>query len=327
MATHQPGRRIVVGVDGSECALQAVRWAAAEALRRRLPLRLVSAYIWPSGRLVGDPRVAIEYRRILRDAADEQLAAAARTAATVAPALEVEQMPVDGLAEQVLEAESVDAALVVLGDRGLGGFTGLLIGSVSVALAAHAGCPVVVIRGPEPDTAVPRTGGRRCRRNACGRGRRRVRLRGRRAALRSVAVHTWQDQLIDPRMATLLDFGAITAADREVLAEPLAGWSEKYPTCRCDGSSSATGPPTPWCRSRAPRSSWSSGSRGRGGLTGMLLGSVSQAVPHHAHCRSPSSGHRWPQPLAGVLIDPSACEPLQGDGERPQRRFGDPGLR
>jgi len=287
MATHRPGRRIVVGVDGSECALQAVRWAAAEAVRRHLPLRLVSAYTWPSGRLVGDTGLAIDNRRIRRDAADEQLAAAARTAATVAPALEVEQMPVDGLPEQVLEAESVDAALAVLGDRGLGRLTGLLIGSVSVALATHARCPVVVIRGPEPDTAAPRTEPVVVGVDETPAGGAAVAFAFEAAALRGVplvAVHTWQDQLIDPRMVTLLDFDAIAAREQQVLAERLAGWSEKYPDVSVRRLVVRDRAAHALMEESSAAQLLVVGSRGRGGLAGMLLGSVSRAVLHHAHC-------------------------------------------
>jgi nucleotide-binding universal stress UspA family protein len=55
MGENSIRRAVVAGVDGSECGLQAVRWAAAEAARRHLPLRLVSAHAWPSGGLVGEP--------------------------------------------------------------------------------------------------------------------------------------------------------------------------------------------------------------------------------------------------------------------------------
>jgi nucleotide-binding universal stress UspA family protein len=253
--------------------------ATAPATPARLGLHLA---IRTPGRRTG---LAIDYRRIRRDAVDEQLAAAARTAATVASALEVEQMPVDGLPEQVLEAESVDAALVVLGDRGLGGLTGLLIGSVSVALATHARCPVVVIRGPESDTMAPRTEPVVIGVDETPAGGAAVAFAA--AALRGVplvAVHAWQDQLIDPRMATLLDFDAIAAAEREVLAERLAGWSEKYPDVSVRRLVVRDRAAHALVQESGAAQLLVVGSRGRGGLTGMLLGSVSHAVLHHAHC-------------------------------------------
>ena len=60
-------RPVVAGVDGSESALAAVGWAAAEAARRRLPLRLLAAHTWPAGGLVGDPGLGVDPRAVLRE--------------------------------------------------------------------------------------------------------------------------------------------------------------------------------------------------------------------------------------------------------------------
>ncbi len=287
MQEHGAGRGVVVGVDGSECALQAVRWAAAEAGRRRLPLRLVAAYSWPGGRLVGDPGLGVDHRRVLRDLAEEQLAAAARTAAAVTPGLAVEQVPVQGLPVPVLHAESARAALVVLGDRGLGGFTGLLVGSVAVDLAAHAVCPIVVVRGPEPDPAAPRPEpvvvgvGDSAASGAA------VAFAFEAAALRGVplvAVHTWRDPLVDATMAPSLDLEATTADEGEVLAERLAGWGGEYPEVSVRRLVLRDGAARALVRESASAQLLVVGSRGRSGLAGMLLGSVSQAVLHHARC-------------------------------------------
>jgi hypothetical protein len=77
MGQNQIRRAVVAGVDGSECSLQAVRWAAAEAVRRQLPLRLVAAHAWPSGGLIGDPGLGVDYRAVLRDVVLGHLATAA----------------------------------------------------------------------------------------------------------------------------------------------------------------------------------------------------------------------------------------------------------
>ena len=68
---------VVAGVDGSECGLQAVRWGAAEAGRRHLPLRLVAAHSWPVGGLVGDPGLGLDPRAVLCDVVLGHLATAA----------------------------------------------------------------------------------------------------------------------------------------------------------------------------------------------------------------------------------------------------------
>jgi nucleotide-binding universal stress UspA family protein len=149
MQAQQLRRTVVVGVDGSESALAAVRWAAAEAGRRRLPLRLIHVLRWPEIRHIADPGLGFHYQEMLLRVAHEQVSAAIDAAAATAPGLETEQLIKAGYPVSVLEAESRRAQLLVLGHRGLGGVTGLLLGSVTVALAAHAACPVVVIRGAD----------------------------------------------------------------------------------------------------------------------------------------------------------------------------------
>lgn len=287
MGENSIRRPVVAGVDGSECSLQAVRWAAAEAARRRLPLRLVGAHAWLSGRLVGDPGLGVDYLAVLREAALERVAVAADAARQVAPGLEIEQADVTGLPVPVLRAESASAELVALGDRGLGGFTGLLVGSVAVELAAHASCPVVVVRGPEPDYVTPLPEPVVVGVDGSPASEAAVAFAFEAAALRGVplvAVHVWHDVLIDQTLAPLLDWDAIESDEREVLAERLAGWPAKYPDVPVRRLV---------VRDRAARTLVEEsgraqlvvvGSRGRGGFRGLLLGSVSQALLHHAHC-------------------------------------------
>jgi nucleotide-binding universal stress UspA family protein len=99
-----------------------------------------------------------------------------------------------------------------------------------------------------------------------------------------VAVHVWHDQLMDPTLAPLLERDALESDEREVLAERLAGWSAKYPDVAVRRLV---------VRDRAARALVEesgraqlvvAGSRGGGGFRGLLLGSVSQALLHHAHC-------------------------------------------
>jgi nucleotide-binding universal stress UspA family protein len=280
-------RAVVAGVDGSECGLQAVRWAAAEASRRRLPLRLVAAHSWPMGGLVGDPGLGVDPRAVLREVVLGHLAAAADAATRVAPQPEVERVEVTGYPVPVLQDESTRAELVVLGDRGLGGFTGLLIGSVAVDLAAHSACPVVVVRGPEPDYATPLpepvvvgVDGSPASEAAVAFAFEAASLRG----VPLVAVHVWRDLLVDPTMAPLLDWDAVESDEREVLAERLAGWTEKYPDVPVRRLVVRDRPARALVEESGRAQLVVVGSRGRGGFQGLLLGSVSQALLHHAHC-------------------------------------------
>lgn len=280
-------RAVVAGVDGSECSLQAVRWAAAEAARRLVPLRLVAAHAWPSGGLIGDPGLGVDHRAVMRDVVLGHLAAAAGAARQVASGLEVEQAEVAGYPESILPAESAHAEMVVLGSRGLGGFTGLLIGSVAVAVTAHAACPVVVVRGPEPDLTAPRAEPVVVGVDGSPVSEAAVAFAFEEASLRRVplvAVHVWRDRLLDAAVAPLLDWDAIESDERQVLAERLAGWSEKYPDVAVRRLVAYDRPARALVEESGRAQLVVVGSRGRGGLHGMLLGSVSQALLHHAHC-------------------------------------------
>ena len=302
MEQNQTQRAVVAGVDGSECGLQAVRWAAGEALRRQLPLRLVAAHAWPSGGLVGDPGLGVDYRAVLRDVVLGHLATAAADARQVAPELDIEQVEVTGYPVPVLLGESAHAEIVVLGDRGLGGFTGLLIGSVAVEVTAHASCPVIVVRGSEPDRTGPRPEPVVVGVDGSPTSEAATAFAFEAASLRRVplvAVHVWRDVLVDATMAPLLDWDVIDSDEREVLAERLAGWTEKYPDVPVRRLVARDRPARALVEESGRAQLVVVGSRGRGGFHGLLLGSVSQALLHNAHCpvavvRSP----RGDEPLA-----------------------------
>lgn len=138
---------VVVGVDGSEYALRAVRWAAAEATRRHVPLRIVSAIIPPppaaTGRL---RRECAEHARI-----EMCVDTATRVSEQEAPGLEIDHQLVMGRPHAVLVSESQRAQLLVVGFREVDRFAGPLIRSVAVTVATHAKCPVVIVRGVERD--------------------------------------------------------------------------------------------------------------------------------------------------------------------------------
>lgn len=287
MGQNQTQRAVVAGVDGSECGLQAVRWAAAEALQRQLPLRLVAAHAWPSGGLVGDPGLGVDYRAVLRDVVLGHLATAAADARQVAPELDIEQVEVTGYPVPVLLGESAHAEILVLGDRGLGGFTGLLIGSVAVEVTAHASCPVIVVRGSEPDRTGPRPEPVVVGVDGSPTSEAATAFAFEAASLRRVplvAVHVWRDVLVDATMAPLLDWDVIDSDEREVLAERLAGWTEKYPDVPVRRLVARDRPARALVEESGRAQLVVVGSRGRGGFHGLLLGSVSQALLHHAHC-------------------------------------------
>jgi nucleotide-binding universal stress UspA family protein len=138
---------VVVGVDGSDATRGAVHWAAEEAWRHGRRLKVVHALGTP--RAFGWPG---DGDAIVREAAG--LAEGWR------PALEVDTALVLGSASPVLAEQAKDAAVLVVGSRGLGAIAGIVLGSVSSYLTIHASCPVLVVRHAErwagPEVPLPR---------------------------------------------------------------------------------------------------------------------------------------------------------------------------
>ncbi|GAB3744084.1 universal stress protein [Amycolatopsis oliviviridis] len=138
---------VVTGVDGSEAALRAVRWAAGEAVRSERPLRLVHASAPPSHDYPNLEVTAAEIREAMWATGARRLEIAAAVARTSEPTLEIEAEARTGDPRVLLVEESWRAAVVVLGSRGLTGGGRLLLGSSGLALAVHGHCPVIVVRG------------------------------------------------------------------------------------------------------------------------------------------------------------------------------------
>ncbi|WP_416981903.1 universal stress protein [Streptomyces sp. T028] len=148
---------LVVGVDGSEPSLRAVDWAADEAALRGVPLRVVYASLWEryeGTALAGDHKTSEEVR------AGDIMAVAARRARKRHPGLEVSAEVVPEEPEYALVREGRNASALVLGTRGRSGFVEMLLGSVSLTVAAHADCPVIVLRGGHDNQVGAATGHR-----------------------------------------------------------------------------------------------------------------------------------------------------------------------
>ena len=134
---------IVVGVDGSEGATRAVDWAAAEAGRAGAELTIVGAWSY-GGHLASVPAPADEAHRVVQ--------VAHARAAERFPGVSVRDVVREGSPAYVLIEAGRDADLLVVGSRGLGGFRGLLLGSVGQHCLTHAACSVVVVRSPGVST-------------------------------------------------------------------------------------------------------------------------------------------------------------------------------
>ena len=140
---------IVVGVDHSDGAKEALRFALEEAKLRHATLRAVHAwqfsYIGVTGMEGALPAMGGELRDF-RDAAAAGLEATLREAIPTGGTVEIEPRVVEGAPAAVLVEESRGTDLLVVGSRGHGGFAQLLLGSVSQQCAHHAECPVVIVR-------------------------------------------------------------------------------------------------------------------------------------------------------------------------------------
>jgi nucleotide-binding universal stress UspA family protein len=135
--------RVVVGVDGSEASRAAVRWAAAEAKLRNAELVAVEAWEFSPLIFAADVPVALDELRTsveehLHSVVDDEVPEGTDVTEVV-----VEKAPVPALLD---ECGSGD--ILVVGSRGRGGFSGLLLGSVSQQVAQHGVCPVVIIHPP-----------------------------------------------------------------------------------------------------------------------------------------------------------------------------------
>jgi len=146
-------RVIIVGTDGTDSSMAAVAWAATEAQRRGLPLRIVYAYDWDWHESRFD--IGNEHLDVARQLADAVVAYAYDRAREVAPNADISTDTLVGHALPRLTEVAEGAELLVLGNRGRGGFAGLLLGSVSQHLIHHAGCPVAVVRPGLSETGQP----------------------------------------------------------------------------------------------------------------------------------------------------------------------------
>jgi nucleotide-binding universal stress UspA family protein len=279
---------VVVGVDGSPSSLDAVDLAAREARLRGCGLKVVHAFIWPAMHVPLGPSPLGPAEGGLRNLVGRMVAEAVERARSVAPEVEVTNAVVTGEPLTVLEAQSRTAALVVVGSRGLGGFVGLLLGSTAVHLAAHSHCPVLVVR----DQSRP------ARQIVLGvdgspAGDAAVEFAFAEAALRGtgiVALHAWTlwnaaaPPPQDPAMPYSYEPGMLTDGEERLLAEALADRRERYPSIWVEHTVVRGGAREALIEASRNAGLLVVGARGRGGFAGLLLGSVSQALLHHAHC-------------------------------------------
>ncbi|MFF0410319.1 universal stress protein [Kitasatospora sp. NPDC004745] len=263
-------RAVVVGVDPSEPNRAAVDWAADEASRRRADLRLVHARSGAAGPVEAQ-RLDREWTRVAADHPE----------VTVAAEL------VDGAPREALLTAAADAALLVLGARGAGGFPRLLVGSTSLHAAAHAACPVVVVH---QDAATGGDGGVVV--GVEGKDEEGPVLAyafetARRQSLPLTVVHAWSYPLVlgpGHEVPPVYEEGHIEAEHERLLAEALAGWRERFPDVAVTATAVRSGSAKELVSASAGHTLVVVGRRGEPSGPFGRLGSTSQAVVQYARC-------------------------------------------
>ncbi|MCV7004700.1 universal stress protein [Mycobacterium gordonae] len=281
MTTWNKGAKgLVVGVDGSSASNAAVAWAARDAAMRKVPLTLVhmlSAYVptFPQIPLPGGVAVWQEDdgRQVLEEAA-KLARESAGSALEIATELK-SSPPIPTLVEL-----SEGAEFVVVGSHGRGAFGRVLLGSVSSGVLRGAACPVAIVPGDEPAADAPVLVGI----DGSPASELATAIAFDEASRRGVdlrAVHAWSDvEVLD---VGGLDWPALQVESEQVLAERLAGWQERYPDVRVQRVVVCDRPARELVNQSTSVQLVVLGSRGRGGIAKMLLGSVSNAVVHSVH--------------------------------------------
>lgn len=284
---------ILVGIDGSDSGAEALRWAAAEAALRDRPLVIANVY---SVGVVGYPTdLPVTVFEALRKDSGQILAEAAAAVRADHPDLTVTTVTRSGAVIPLLIEESRGKELAVSGSRGLGGFTGLLLGSIGMGLAAHAACPVAVIRGsaaaPTVGNAAPVVVGV----DGSHEADQALQAAFAEAALRQSplrVVHCWQDPTTDlyttegdqPVSLPEFDEDAWRAYAAKALDENLAEVRTAHPEVTVESVVDWRRPTVALLDRAKDAQLLVVGSRGRGAFKGLVMGSTSRVMIQHAPC-------------------------------------------
>jgi len=269
--------QIVVGFDGSPESEHALRWAAAEARIRRVSLVICHVWHWPYG---FDP-VHSESIGIARRMAQHVLAKGVSIAAEIAPQVEVRGALESGGAASVLLHEASGAVMVVTGARGEDGIEGVAAGSVAIRVAGHALCPTVIIRDSAPADGPIVVG-----------------VDG--SAGSDAALALACEEAVLRRRTVLAVHAAPEGADSAELRRQagsrletqVAPWCTKYPHLEVRTKLVVQEPREALIGVAEGATLLVVGDRGTGGIDGMRLGAVSQAMVEYAPCPV-AVAHPW----------------------------------
>lgn len=278
---------VMVGYDGSSASEAATHWAAREAVSRRLPLVLAHAFTPPIGGFADGyiSSVGADVVTSMQEGAEASLRDMAAMLRTAHPGLEVHQEVMVASPPAALVEASDGATILVVGTRGLGGFRGLILGSVGVQVATHAHCPVIVLRGeaaPGADSVVVGV-------DDSPLGEVAVAFAfdyASRHGLRLHAVHAWDippyDVLATTATTPVASLKELAEVEERIASEALAGFRDAYPDVEVEEHLVKGASAKAILDAATSAAMIVVGSRGHGEFTGAVLGSVSQAVLHRA---------------------------------------------
>ncbi|MFD9002507.1 universal stress protein [Streptomyces sp. NPDC059582] len=278
---------ITAAVDGTDESLAALAWAAREAVRRDLPLRVVHAW-----RFQPDTAPDVAGRDAQERWVREAVSGAVRTVAERHPDLAVTTDVPEGPAADTLVAAAADAELLALGSRGQAAVVGFLLGSVGQHVIAEAARPVVLVRAG--DDAAAEAGGREIvvgQEGGPDDSADTLRFAFETAAARGATVRAVRAWTLPPVFAyspaslKLLDeAGGLEPYEKKALAEALAPWRARFPDVPVveHVEMGSAGQVLLSLTGRAQLAVV--GRRGRRTAVGARIGSVAHGVLHHAEC-------------------------------------------
>ena len=282
---------IVVAVDGSDASNEAVRWAANTAAKREIPLRLASSYTMPQFLYAEGMAPPKELYDELQGETLDKIEAARKIALEVAPDIKIGHTVAEGSPIDMLLEMSNDVTMIVLGSRGLGGLSGMVMGSVSAAVVSHSTCPVVVVREDSGVTESSKYGpvvvgvdGSDVSQKATEYAFAEAHARG----SELIAVNTWMDMQVQASLAGLTaaqkEWEQTEKEQKQMMDERLSALAEKYPEVPVKKIVTRDRPVRALAENAENAQLLVTGSHGRGGFKGMLLGSTSRALLQSAPC-------------------------------------------